>query len=90
MTSQKPSFLLGSGGDLLAKNYIDTFSEVKKLPKQFVAGGWPSQIDFDTFYFAGGGAKKVKKLPSCVKGGGVIWAVPKRNGVFFWDVKNKQ
>ena len=38
------------GGDLIAKNYIDTFSEEKKLPKQFVAGGWPSQIDFDTFY----------------------------------------
>ena len=60
MTSQKPSFLLGSGGDLLAKNYIDTFSEVKKLPKQFVAGGWPSQIDFDTFYF--GGKNKSEKF----------------------------
>ena len=46
---------------------------MKKLPK-FVGRG-PAQIDFDTIYI-------VNKLPKLGVGGGVIWAMHKRKGIF--------
>ena len=35
----------------------------------------PAQIDFDTIYI-------VNKLPKLGVGGGVIWAMPKKMGIF--------
>ena len=51
------------------------FLKVEKLPK-FVGRG-PAQIDWliDTIYI-------VNKLPKLGVGGGVIWAMPKRKGIF--------
>ena len=41
-------------------------------------GGLLVQIDFDT-------SLKVKQLAKLRARAGIIWAMPKRKGVFFWD-----